>query len=641
MSVKAIFRRKLEPRSVLDFCGSVALPDGPYRGDIYDPLSEAPQTVAVQAMDGQILDAEGIPFRDITLAWCTQAGKSLSSVLVPALHTVVERSESVVYCLPSLDLLNKVWIDKLKPSIEGAGYGAWLPEKGPGSKGGRPSSLQFRNPETGVRAGSIIFVAGGSGSRKEAGQAGVTASTVLLDEADEYEDAHRIALVRQRAASFGGDAMTIAASTVKKDHGSIILSLASDGTGSRIWYRCPHCGAYQPLIRSGLKFEGDDDLTVAESARYVCQANGCMWTEKDRKAALCDWRLVHRGQTVDEFGNVVGPIPRTRSFGLVCPKLDFSIGLGIKELAIEEAKAKRHLDINGDHGLMRSVVRDRWSEQYQAEETGARIDAQSLHKLSENSPYHRRQCPDWATHISVAIDVQHDRCYWLAMAHGDNGRWCIIDYWYEYYVPQEETREPTIDDRHKAWDRVQEYCSEGWQIVGSDKRLTPDICGIDSGYLEPEVTAWCKKSGYHILKGVGEEKIKRMGKAVNPSGKVLGRLPGWVEIRKLDDSKRLWHIDADNSRRSLHHGLTQPGDAPGRGYLPKGEKQNGMLCLHLSAEVFDLDEKTGKWYWREVRRRNDLLDCGTYCLALGRFWAHEKNRTKGRKKHYGTVGRTI
>ena len=643
MSLATIFQRQTEPQKVGLFCERVLLPDGPYRGEIYDYRSEAPQTVAVQAMDGEILDAEGLPFRDITLAWCTQAGKSLSSVLVPALHSVVEKKESVVYCLPSLDLLNKVWVDKLKPSIEGAGYGAWLPEKGPGSKGGRPSSLQFRDPENGQRAGSIIFIAGGSGSKKEAGQAGVTASTVLLDEADEYEDAHRIALVRQRAAAFGSDAMTIAASTVKKDHGSVILSLVEDGTASRIWYACPHCGKFQPLTRSGLKYEGEDDLTVAESASYACSHCGSMWNEKDRKKALCEWRLVHKGQSVDDHGNVVGPIPRTKSFGLLCPKLDFSIGLGLPELAVEEAKAKRHLTINGDHGLMRSYVRDRWSEPYQDEESGVRIDTQSLAGVSERSDIFKRTVPSWAEFTTMSIDVQHNRCYWLLMAHGENGRWAIIDYGYEYYTGSHDGPEATEADRHRTWDAIAEKAAEGWPVAASDEMMSPVLCGIDSGYLESQVLSWCKLTGWHPLKGVGGEQIKRMGRKVESAGKIVQELRGWVQIRKIDKGAKLWHVDADNARRSVHHGLTLIGDAAGRGMLPQGERANGMLCLHLSAEVFTQDDATGKWYWRKVRGRNDLLDCSTYALSLGRFWHHynTKRKNKQARSAYGNIGSTL
>lgn len=639
IDLAALFRVPVDKPTVREFCRRITLPDGPHAGMTYEPDVEAPQQVAVSVMDGEILDYNGEPFRDIALAWCTQAGKSLSSVLVPALHSTIGCGDPVVYCLPTADLLGKVWTTKLKPSIEGAGFSGWIPDRGPGSMGGRPNALPFIDPSTGRKAGQLIFVAGGQGKKREAGQAGVTAAVVLIDEADEYEDAHRIGLIQQRAASYGKHALFIKASTVKKDESSIILHLWEESTASRIWYACPHCGRHQSLEWSQVKYEGDDDASVSESARYACKNCGALWDERDRRKALCDWRLVHRGQEVDESGVVVGAIPRVKSFGLLCGKLDFGIGLGLQELAVEHFRAKRLLDVRGDHGLMRSFFRDRLSRGYENEEIGERVTAKALAQRAERSHVHKREVPRWAEFITVAMDVQKDRCYWQAMCHGD-GRWAIFDYGYEPF--SERGTVATTEQKHAAFNAISESCMEGWQIKGGAGIMVPSRMGIDSGYDEDTVSKWAATSGWELLKGAARNQMRQMGtKQVTGKMKTVITVPGWCEVRRQDRGQRIWFIDSDNSKRQVQNGLMMLEDAPGKGYVPQGEPSNGYLLLHLSAEVWDRDEEKGKWYWRQVRRRNDMLDCAAYNLAMGKV--HEENlrrKESAPKRRFGALGET-
>jgi phage terminase large subunit GpA-like protein len=67
--------------------------------------------------------------------------------------------------------------------------------------------------------------------------------------------------------------------------------------------------------------------------------------------------------------------------------------------------------------------------------------------------------------------------------------------------------------------------------------------------------------------------------------------------------------------------MRAPG-SPGSGMLPLDLAANDNLLLHLTAEIWTKDPKTGKWYWREARAdRNHLLDCATYALALALYEA--------------------
>ncbi len=614
-----------EPPSVLAFAETLKIPDGPYKGEFYDPRSEAAQTVLCDVLDGKIRAFDGSPFKDIATAQCTQAGKSLSCILLPTLHTTIGWRESCVYCLPTGDLLNKVWIDKLKPSIEGTGFAAWIPDKGPGSRGGRPTSLPLVDPNTGDRAGSIIFVAGGSGRRKEVGQAGVTAKTVLIDEADEYEDAHRIALVEQRAAAFGDDATKIKCSTVKKDENSVILALVEDSTNSHIEYACPYCGQFQAMSWDQVSYEGDNDIDVARSVRYKCKHCEVMLTEHDRKVMLSQYLLVHEGQTVDENGDIVGPIPKSKTFGLRCNKLEFAIGLGLPDLAIEHRKATRMIEQTRDHGLMRSFYRDRLSMPYtlDRDELPESLTNKYLALKSARANWSKRSVPDWAEQLYAAVDVQHDRVYWVVIAVTRGLRWAPVDWGYEY-GDNEQKQTATKELRHQQLDIVRDTVMAGWGIVGSEETLTPTLGAVDAGYATDEVTEWIHNQGrgWVAIRGYGEGEDEKGSKV----GKKREDLQGWGELRYVEDRRETWLFSNSQAVvRWMHDSLMRKTGTDGSGEIPKdssGEplKSSNALLLHITQNVYDYDQAKGKWYWRKVHAgRRDWRDTIKYALTLAKF----------------------
>ncbi len=627
-----------DPMCYLEFSQTLMIPDGPYRGDPYDPLTEAAQKIVCDVLDGKILDFDGEPFRDIVLVWPTQAGKSLCGILVPTLHTTIEHAESCIYCLPTLDLLNKVWIDKLKPSIEGAGFAKWIPEKGPGSRGGRPTSLQLRDPDTGDRVGSVIFIAGGTGNRKEVGQAGVTGKTVLIDEADEYTDVHRVALVRQRAAAFGSDAITITVSTVKKDQNSVILALAKDGTETDIYYACPYCDQYQTIEWEQVEYTGDNDVDVARSAAYKCKHCEVLLSEKDRRIMLSKYTYAHKGQTINEKGERVGPTPKTKTFSLVCEKLEFGIGLGLQELATEHRKAQRMLEQTRDHGLMRSFYRDRLSREYTAErdELPESLTNKYLALKSARANWSKRSVPDWAEQLYAAVDVQHDRVYWVVIAVTRGLRWAPVDWGYEY-GDNEQKQTATKELRHQQLDIVRDTVMAGWGIVGSEETLTPTLGAVDAGYATDEVTEWIHNQGrgWVAIRGYGEGEDEKGSKV----GKKREDLQGWGELRLVEERRETWlFCNSQAVVRWMHDSLMRKTGTDGSGEIPKdssGEplKSSNALLLHITQNVYDYDQAKGKWYWRKVHAgRRDWRDTIKYALTLAKFKINQDaKRTKNTK----------
>lgn len=632
-----------------EFAGTILLPDGPQAGERYEPDSEPAQSVMFDAMDGKILNSQGLPFRDLVYVAATQVGKSLTAILVPSMAAICA-DEAVIYCLPTGDLISKVWTTKLLPSIRGCGLGDWLPDTGPGARGGKPTALVMKHPDTGRRAGAIIFMAGGEGKKREVGQAGVTARTVLIDEADEYEDSHRVALIRQRAASFGRDAVTITASTVKKDVGSVILALYKDSTASRLWFACPHCRRFQPLEWDQVRYDGADDPAAMESARYYCPHCAAGWTEAERHLALQSYRLVHDGQAVDESGAIVGALPRTHSFGLRCGKLDYHLGLGLGDLAVEHRRAKARMDTTNDHGLMRSFYRDRLSREYVGDVNGEDAPPQQLTRAwlvarsagsdfalapitrekGGDSAYCAAECPPGPEALFLGVDVQRGgkeapgRLYYVLMGVASDFRTWDLAYGSHILAPV--GIQPTEAELHKGLDWLHEYSASlagqyGRPIV---RRL------VDIGDRQEEIRRWQMRHAkdWWCVKGVA------------PGMKATDAfdLQDWVYKRKMDGGRwYAYEVDVQLVRFQAQAQYLVPAGKPGAAMLPRGVGGTDSLIKHYCATALIPDGRGGtRWsgkaedrkYHFEFQFRHDLLDCRTYALALAKRWLRDLERKR-------------
>lgn len=588
------------------------VPDGPYAGQTLDPSLEAPQDALVDALDGKVMTALDTPFRSIAICWATQSGKSTIGILAPSLHQAIGCKESVVYCLPTGDLLTKVWTTKLEPSIKDSGLGSFLPDKGPGSKGGRPPALPFRDPLTKARLGSMIFTAGGLGTKSESGQAGVTVRVALLDEADEYENSHRLHLVRERAASFGDDMMDITASTVKKDRDSVILDEVHQGTNCRAFFRCPHCGTWQKWERERISYGGEDEIAVRESARYACSGCAVAITEDERLGMLSDYRIVAEGQSVDENGVVIGDLPRVMTWSMTAPAMDFSIGPTMPKLAARHWKATRQIERTQDHGGMRSYYRDCWCEGYTGdlEDDMAdvqRVDAGYLAYLSREFGFakyeHQKDhlfsryvaaVPPECTGQAIGCDVQGNRIYWTITGCSDDGTktWDLA-FGYEHLGSHKGKLVPfSRGDNCKIMQRIHEEVCEIYQLTWIDR------C-VDINYETEELEKWLRrhKGVWHGIGGV-----KRLPKA--GKGKVV-RCPDLLLWESSWRQCGCFRIVDEESMRRVHRAILAK-----QAVLGSGLTASDAYILHLDSWE-DVDGK-----WKPKRRRDDWFDCRKYTTAL-------------------------
>lgn len=626
-----------------EFCRTITIPDGPLQGSRYLPDADP-----VHACLSREITAGH--WHRIVAVGAVQTGKSLSTILVPLLRHLTALRQPCVYSQPTLTKLQEGWAGKLAPSMAESGYGDWLPDKGQGSKGSQtPKFITFREPKSRARAGTLYLIPGGGAS--ESAQAAVTAAVVAVDEVDSFPSRHRVELVLKRADSYGARALRILTSTVKSDttegeDGSIILGFYRESTASRLHFQCPHCDHWQAIEWERVTYEEANEPAAIATARYTCAGCDVMWTEDDRQRALKSWRCVHQGQQVDQAtGAVVGAPPATVAFGLLWTALDSSLR-SLGQVAAEHWRAKRALAMQ-DHGPMRSFYRDQLCRGYEEPALASEITNKYLADLSSRSDYDKRTVPHWVTHMCGAIDVQLDRCYFAAIGLGPDDRWALVDWGYELLVPYKDgkpERPPTPGDRRRVLTDLDVKFKTGWQKEGSEEKMTPlaGLCGIDVGYLTDQVVNWLRGvKGWRAVKGLGEDTIKHAGKHLElpPEAKAF------VELRQPDGwDIPLIHVIGANVLAYVHGCLLRDPYTPASGMLPRGQKSNDAICMHLAGEVWkeatlSREGKSIPGYLAHPHPRWDILDCVRYALALSRLRIGIQTvKAMTPRRKYGSIG---
>ncbi len=609
--IMARAKKRRRPPSYREFSRTVSHPVGPLKGHAYNPDSDPCQAYVIDQMDAN---------RWERFYLCTPpqlGGKTLIAVLVPALRNVIALRHPVGYGLPTLQDLDKAWAEKIRPALTNSGYGKHLPQAGPGARGGRGHTLQLSDPESGELEGMIVFLAGGA--------YGSTVAAAIVDEVDQFRTAEgspqwgNLEDIFNRANAYGRKALRIAVGTIENDTQSIILPLVMEqGTGTRPWAKCPHCQHYQILRWDQVRYDPTDEESARSSARYACEHCAVAWTEPDRQTAVRAARFVHRGQSVDAHGEIVGDAPRTSAFGMLWTALD-SVRGDLGEICVDHFRAKLQLDTHADHGPMRKFVRYKLCELYTAEleEMGAAADLTWRYLLDRSHrsgwgpsiPVTDRaedRHPTYSRHLAeppqdcigcvAGVDVQQDRVYWVLTAFRADGSTFDCAWGYEY---GREDRAPTSKaELHQLLDRTDIV------LRGATGTLPLLTVGVDVGYETEAILAWLKgRPDWRATKGT------QAGMKDEP-----GDIPGIVHRR---DGMYLIAVDA--VRELLHAAYRRPNGTPGAAHIPQGLSTSASdlaYLKHLCAERMVLDHKTkkfrlvkgpGRWDWQDARRIAEVM----------------------------------
>ena len=605
-------------RSLALFAQSLRLPDGPSgprngrEGDLWVPSTEPTQAQFLRAMDSG-------DWRKATIVAPSQRGKTLKAILCPLLHAVADCQQSVGFVLPSLDKLSQSWDGKLRPAIEGTGYGKWLPTIGPGSRGGKPPVLTMRNPETGTRSGLVYFMAMGTGGR-ETQVSMVSPQLLLIDEADDADSSGQISLICKRTSAWGKQGRSYICSTVNEragravpdandpDSSHPILMLFREGSQHKAHHKCPHCaGFFVPAL----------EHLDAEAAQITCPLCSVIWSEDDRISAINNLLMIGKHESIAD-GVVVPGVRESDSYSELTTIFDYHMTVLTDVCA--EIRTAKSAEMRGEYSLMRTVVQKMFCRAYVEPAGVSEITNVGLAAVSSRSDYVKRLVPSWVNYLVGTVDVQGDRHYYLITGVGPDDRHCIIDWGYEYLVPKGEARQPTPADRRRVNHEIDVKFNEGWQQEGREERIAPPygMRGIDVGYATDEIVSWLRgMGGWRALRGASRDTMKNLG-AFLP---LPAEAKAFLEVRKPDG----WpcpviNVFADATTRWVHAGLLRDPYSPASIMLPKGLKSIDDLALHLSGKLEKTD-KDGHTLWFELRKRHDYLDLLVYAIGLSKLRA--------------------
>jgi phage terminase large subunit GpA-like protein len=613
------FLSRLHPvvsRSIHEFAEQeVRLPKGPKKGLNFD-LNYAP-------FNRFIFDAIMDPYwRDVAVLGPTQNGKSLIATNIPLLYYLFELKEDVIFGLPSLDMASGMWSEKLRPVIEDSPYVELLPTTGAGSRGGDFTAIRFKN-------GVNLRFMGAGGSPEQ--MSSHTAKYIIMTEVDKMDEsggdgseADPVSLIKMRSDAFE-DSKCIMECTVSTERGRIWQEAMVHGSAGQIFVSCPFCHHWQKLYREGLVFDVSSQVSAENSAGYKCEECDKIWSNNDRLEALQDPRIAHKGQTVDELGQVVGPLPETRTFGL-----HFNVLHSPMQSLAKTAGQQWTADMSELKEIKKAMIQSKWAIPFEDEDVNrSKLSMNLLRKNSAESPYSMNIVPDWVDAIMFSTDIQEGYCYYLAEGYClKSMRSTIIEY------GTCEQREKTESGFYNMLTEVDGIAREGWAKEGGGT-MSADYRMMDCGYRYDLIQVWLPKNrSWFGSKGVSRsERVRMTGK------KEIYKIDGIMSVRQQDNGQVLWFIEVDNTKGLVHDRyLLESPNLDGFRYIPKDA--DITFFKHIMAEERVYDELGETFVWKKIKRRNDYLDCCSYNVALA-YFAKKKGERKDEKQEKLAVANNI
>lgn len=561
-------------------------------------------------------------FRRFMASGPVQSGKTLIFFAIPILYHLFEIGEDVIVGVPSIELAQGIYNEKILPVIKSSKYRDQLPQKGAGSRGGKFISVQFRN-------GSFLRFLGAGGD--DAQRASHTARVIVMTELDKMDqpgemsrESDPVTQIESRADAFSDHALIYGECTMTSKDGRIWQEIYKVGSGSEIHIRCPHCNAWQFPKRENLQRwqEAESEGEARARTAYCCPHCEVYWSEKDREKALShdNVRMVHRWQTLTKTGRVRKKAKEagrqsTDTFGIHWNGFHNSLRTQAN-IGVEEWKARDAEDIPRELKEKR-LCQFVWSIPYHEGDTeDPQLDEEFLiqhigkHEMwtipkGENAQDTR--------FVTAAIDVQKKVVYFLVESWDLDLTCWTVGWDFRQIIPFERTIDPTPGEVLAALNSALEEI----------KKYNPHSVWVDSGYKHHEsrrslIREWCRSKPGRVYSLVG----RSHGQMEKMVGKELVGLPQSIsemmQERRQKDGTRLWFLDVDRLKDLVYFSFFRERNGPGYHYLPVELHGDTWYIKHMTGETREMKWTPGKGdvrTWIQKRKRHDLLDCSAYAYA--------------------------
>jgi len=528
-----------------------------------------------------------------------------------------ERIETVFVGIPDMRLAAEKWEVDFRPTIE-ASFPEMMPTRGEGAKGGSiKSAVTFAN---GAR---LKFMSAGQG---DAGLAGPTTRNLVMTEIDKYDrpgevsrEADPIRQMEARTNAFRDYGRQILMECTASIPEGRIWQEITNGTDSRLYHPCPHCGQWATWERSHLIGWQDavDEFAAGDGAKWECPACSGVFGDSERKVMYGRTLLVHRGQEVTPDGEIVGAEPRTETFGLQWSAFDNPF-VSTGRLGRDEWIAAR--DVNRE-SAERAACQFIWAIPH--EPTNADITQLDPATVSERQHGTKRgEVPPDMLGIAVGVDTGKRRLHWSAHAILADGSDVVIEY------GEHKTQWETLGVTRAlllALSELKTYWDAGWRDVAG-RVWRPTQVWIDSGYAEHQaaVYSFCKSSGvqiYRPTKGEGQSEFNgrryRAPKKKDAVVRYIGRAMHASYQRA--HSVLLMLLDSDAWKAEFQSRLKMDPTEAGAITLYAGadSTEHADWSAQVAAER-QVETLYGVKFER-LRRDNHWLDAGYAATAAGEY----------------------
>lgn len=415
----------------------------------------------------------------------------------------------------------------------------------------------------------------------------------FADEVNKYEPTSEgpfTALADERTSTFRHRAKRVYCCSPTTPDAEI--SRRFDSSDQRLpFVACGTCGEWQTLKWAQVRIDHDAPLEdQAESARYICEYCGAVWSDVDR------WQATERIQWVAQkpFRGIAG-------FGglghLYSP--DKTLAQMWRTFAVASVASKQG-DNSGLQVFVNTNLAERWIERGEAPEW------QRLYERAES--YRLRSVPDGGLFVTAGGDVQKDRIEVQCVAWGRGKRSWLVD----YTVLDGDTSRPEV------WAKLDEFLGTTYR-GDAGVELPIARIAIDSGYATQEVYQWARRHGtgrVMVVKGYD-------------GGAAIVGTPSPVDVRgdgrKVKRGVKVWPVNASALKSELYGwlGLERPtAEAmeagaeypPGYCHFPQmGEE----FFRQMTAEQLVTRRVKGytRQEWTKTRDRNEALDTRVYARA--------------------------
>ncbi|MGX9855786.1 phage terminase large subunit family protein [Limimaricola variabilis] len=505
----------------------------------------------------------------ISLMWGAQVGKTLLALCAQS-YRIEHNPVSQIMMQPSQGDLH-TWLEtKFNPLVDANDALQELIAKPRGRDGVNNQRMKS------YPGGFLMF--SWSGSPKT--MRGRSAPFIVCDETDGYDrthEGHPVSLLWQRAATFGDQRLLMEISTPTFKGASHIEDAFEAGDRRRFHVACPDCGHHQHLKWGQVSWSKDEaGEHRPETAGYVCEDCGSVWTDAQRIAAIRGAERAGAGWKAER------PFRGHASYHLNELYSCFR-KLGDIVQSFLDKKAQ---------GDLQTFVNVSLAETW--EEEGDQVDGAAL---MQRAHAFSAPVPRGAAMLTAGIDMQQDRLEVEIVGWGLGEESWSIDYRVLWGDPL----------RPEVWAELDAVLAETWEHESGAQLGISGAC-LDTGGSEGLTSA-----AYDYARGKTARRLFAI-KGVGGWGRPIVSAPSRKKSRRTRPVP-LFPVGVDEAKLVVAKRFAIADPGPGFCHVP--DTRAPEWFAQATAEALRTRKVKGFAVreWHKVRERNEALDCRVYAYA--------------------------